>query len=191
MHDLHRLMLQHLMAAGAIGEDDLLDLTQSLVRGYARDLGNSPYRKYNDGRLSKASVDECVSVLNKELEFFALKVAKAHFAVDKKFYYGVVNLVNDEAAQKASSFSPPQVALFSKVKGAIQEAQRGDQPGSVDCMAAENLGRTLGVGVALDAGQSEEAIRKLVESKWLSHVQDGDDVYQLGPRSILNAQYGS
>ncbi|KAJ1624518.1 Non-structural maintenance of chromosomes element 1 [Pavlovales sp. CCMP2436] len=191
MHDLHRQLLQHLMAAGAIGEDELLQLMKSLVQGYAHDLGNdSRYSKYIRPGTSKASVDECVTVLNKELEFFSLKVVKAHSVAEKKFYYGVVNLVNDEAAQKATSFSASQVVLFSKVKGLIQEAQVGDHPGSIDCMAAENARQTIGTGVpAIDASAAEEAIRKLVEQKWLSLVQDGDDVYQLGPRSILNAQY--
>jgi hypothetical protein len=185
MHDIHRAFLQNLLSASALSEKDALALLTALVKAYNREVRDSPYRHYAAAAVTKATVDDCISVLNKELDFFALKITKAHCAADNAFHYGIVNLSNDEHAKKATSLTPQQVAYFSRVKAAIEEA--GEQGGSIERMQAENLNQ----GLQLDHGSTSRALNHLITQKWLLKKSDDDDELLLGPRSVLQMQYAS
>lgn len=194
MHDFHRSFLQHLFGASALSEPEAIRQFGVLAKEYATDLRTTPFRHYaNHASVTKTTVDECVAVINGELDFFALKVTKTHCAADGVFYYGVVNLSNDEHAQKATSLTPSQVAFFAKVKAAIMDAGEGEaQGGAIERMQAENLVQGI---PQLDHGTATRTLQHLIDHRWLLESRktgtDGDDEFRLGPRSALQMQYDS
>lgn len=190
--DLHRALLQRLMAAGALSDKAMLALLRELVDFYQPELAKSSrHRGYMRATVNAATVDECVAAINKELEFFAMKIAKAHYAAEGCFHYALVNLQKDDLAQKAHSFTPAQLALFTKIRAEIEEDD-GDEAGTgaIQAIVADNLRQKLGSGLpAMDMAVCTATIEKLVADKWLKEANDGDDVLLMGPRSVIQAQY--
>lgn len=191
LHDLHRSLLQRLMHAGALSEKAALALLRDLVEFYQPQLAKvGRYKSYTRSSVSAATVEECVSAINKELEFFAMKVAKAHHAAERTFYYALVNLQHDDLALKAHTFSPAQVDFFAKMRAAI-EAEEGDDAGlgSITTTDATNVRLQLAKELSLDANAATATLEKLLDAKWLQVGNDGDDVLILGPRAVIQAQF--
>ncbi|KAG8467245.1 hypothetical protein KFE25_000561 [Diacronema lutheri] len=192
VHDMHRAMLQSLLGAGEVSEDEMLALTRQLVDIYRADLATSRYRRYTSAAVNGAMVDDCVNEINHQLEFLALKVAKAHCASDGAFHYALVNLVHDDHANKGHTFMPAQIALFAKVRDEIEQNEEGAAAtgvASIDVMGAENLRLDLGQGLKMDDALYQTTIEKLIAQRWLEVGGDDESEIRLGPRSVLQAQY--
>jgi hypothetical protein len=185
---LHIELLQTVKARGAVSEAEMLTLLRELVQLRTRELASSSFKRYTaSGGVTKREVEECVSLINKEIEWTQFKLAKAHSAGDNTFYYGLVNLSNDVHAQKSHTFTQSQVALFNRVKEQLADDGSGELT-SIGWLDAENL--RLGLS-GMDGDNSSHTLRKLVAQKWLATVGDDEDPdLVLGPRSALMMQYG-
>lgn len=184
MKDVHRALVQRLMTAGALTEDQLLSAYGDLMRGYGEQLS---------GALNRAALDKAISVVNTQLDFFSLKVARAHCAADGKFYYGLVNLRHDELAQKGTPLTEAQVLFFQRVKEELVDRQKRQEGESIPWMEAENMRLELANKQKLSSDEANQTLETLVEQMWLHKgVADGEeDDLLLGPRSILQLQYAA
>lgn len=187
MHDLHRAFLQHLLDVGSVSETQGVGLLDELIRAHREGLEASAHRGYVAAQVDRRVLDKLTSEVNSELEFFRLKVSRAHCAADGKFHYGLVNLEDDEHACKGHSFTPAQIAFFAKIREEIAAGEGSGQEATIDWMDALNFRTKLESTYTLDAGDAEHTLKKLMSENWLTAV--GEDEIGLGPRSVLQMQY--
>ncbi|TMW56811.1 hypothetical protein Poli38472_006821 [Pythium oligandrum] len=156
--DSDRMLLQRIMAAGAMDEHQ--------VRRVAKKLTGE--------ELSQADVDEMVNNLAANIRALALDIRRSVYD-DGKMYVAVVNTSNDALTQFSSNYKPWEIVFLRKAIEEIVESEDGALHESDLVNLRENT----------TIGEVKELLRKLVGEKWLAFSPIDRDQYTLGPRTYL------
>ncbi|KAI9915211.1 hypothetical protein PsorP6_008662 [Peronosclerospora sorghi] len=156
-----RMLMQRIMAAGAMEDEE--------VRGLAKRLTGED--------MAASDVDQMVNKLAQNIRPFALDVRRGMFD-DGKMYLSVVNTSNDTLTAFGSSFKPWEIVFLRK---AIEEIVETDQ-GALEESDLYNLRKG-----STTLNEVEELLRKLAAEKWLSPsvVRLPTRSFTLGPRVFL------
>ncbi|KAG1699424.1 hypothetical protein DVH05_012839 [Phytophthora capsici] len=161
MNDSDRMLLQRIMAAGAMDDQD--------VRKLARQLTGED--------LTSTDVDQMVNKVAENVRPFALDVRKGMYD-DGKMYLSVVNTSNDSLTAFGSNFKPWEIVFLRKAIEEIVETEEG-------ALEEANLYNLRKSPTTLN--EVEELLRKLVVEKWFapSAVRLQTRSFTLGPRAFL------
>jgi len=181
LNDVHRQMfLQSLMQAMYMTEDSCRNLL-------ARICG------------SDALYSTVLRELNERIAFSSLKIKTIQNPVDGKRYVGLVNTLEDKAAENASEFTIPQRDFFRAMVSSIAESPNEVAPGvpyapemtllNLEARAVNATQATQGEGTQAGnrttKAEKSKVIRELVVTGWLSSTPGMAGFYCLGPRTLL------
>ncbi|KAE9035354.1 hypothetical protein PR002_g7624 [Phytophthora rubi] len=160
MNDSDRLLLQRIMAAGAMEDQE--------VRRLARKLTGED--------LTAADVDNMVKKVAENIRPFALDMRRGMYD-DGKMYLAVVNTSNDLLTAFGSNFKPWEIVFLRKAMEEIVDTEEG----ALEEAYLYNLRENANIN------EVEELLRKLTAEKWLapSAVPMPTRSFTLGPRAYL------
>ena len=179
---VHQNLMQVLLGAGAISEEDLLAKLQECVDTHREDAAKGKLRMGDDEERNRATLDSVVTTLNDKIEDpLAMKVAKAKNKLDKKVYYGIVNLRSDDFVKHASNLDKGEQELFYKI---LEEVDNSDDKW-IDPMEAQN--KRLECQSKVSSDDASACLQQLEQDQWLYKSDDGN--YTLGIRVVLQRMY--
>ncbi|TYZ58932.1 hypothetical protein PybrP1_010786 [[Pythium] brassicae (nom. inval.)] len=160
LNDSDRMLLQRLMAAGVMEEQQVRKLAKKLT----------------GEELTRSDVESMVNKIAASVRSFALDVRRGVYD-DGKMYVAVVNTSSDSLTQFSSNFKPWEIVFLRK---AIEEIVDSDG-GAVH--EADLINLREGTSIT----EVHELIRKLTAEKWLAPSQNAADTagLTLGPRTFL------
>ncbi|ETI39885.1 hypothetical protein F441_14426 [Phytophthora nicotianae CJ01A1] len=161
MNDSDRMLLQRIMAAGAMEDQEVRHLA----------------RKLTGEDLSASDVDQMVNKVAGNIRPFALDVRRGMYD-DGKMYLAVVNTSNDSLTAFGSNFKPWEIVFLRKAMEEIVDTDEG-------ALEEANLYNLRKSPTTLN--EVEELLRKLTAEKWIapSAVQLQTRSFTLGPRAYL------
>lgn len=161
MNDSDSMLLQRIMAAGAMEDKE--------VRRLARKLTGED--------MAASDVDQMVNKVAGNIRPFALDVRRGMYD-DGKMYVSVVNTSNDALTAFGSNFKPWEIVFLRKVMEEIVDSDEG----AIEEAALYNLRKS-----PTTLNEVEELLRKLIAEKWIapSAVQLQTRGFTLGPRAYL------
>ena len=181
---VHQNLMQVLLGAGAIAEEDLLVKLQECVDTHRQDATKAKLRMTDDDERNRATLDSVVSTINDKIEdSLAMKVAKAKNKLDKKVYYGIVNLRSDDFVKHATNLDKGEQELFYKVLEEIDNIDDKDK--WIDPMEAQN--KRLECQSKVSSDDASACLQQLEHDQWLHKSDDGN--YTLGIRVVLQRMY--
>lgn len=179
---VHQNLMQVLLGAGAISEEDLLVKLQECVDTHREDATKAKLRMGDDEERNRATLDSVVTTLNDKIEdALAMKVAKAKNKLDKKVYYGIVNLRSDDFVKHATNLDKGEQELFYKI---LEEVDNSDDKW-IDPMEAQN--KRLECQSKVSSDDASACLQQLEHDQWLYKSDDG--WYTLGIRVVLQRMY--
>ena len=135
----------------------------------------------DDEERNRATLDSVVTTLNDKIEdALAMKVAKAKNKLNKKVYYGIVNLRSDDFVKHATNLDKGEQELFHK----ILEVDNSDDKW-IDPMEAQN--KRLECQSKVSSDDASACLQQLEHDQWLYKSDDG--WYTLGIRVVLQRMY--
>ncbi|EGZ24198.1 hypothetical protein PHYSODRAFT_487732 [Phytophthora sojae] len=160
MNDSDRMLLQRIMAAGAMEDQE--------VRRLARKLTGED--------LTASDVDDMVKKVAENIRPFALDMRRGMYD-DGKMYLAVVNTSNDSLTAFGSNFKSWEIVFLRKVMEEIVDTEEGALEEAYLFNLRENT----------KIDEVEELLRKLTAEKWLapSAVPMPTRSFTLGPRAYL------
>ncbi|KAH7474914.1 hypothetical protein PRIC1_012951 [Phytophthora ramorum] len=161
MNDSDRMLLQRIMAAGAMEDQELRRLA----------------RKLTGEDMTASNVDQMVNKVAENIRPFALDVRRGMFD-DGKMYLAVVNTSNDSLTAFGSNFKPWEIVFLRTAMEEIVETEEG----ALEEADLYNLRKS-----PTKIDEVQELLRKLTAEKWFapSAVQLPTHSYTLGPRAYL------
>ncbi|CAI5709625.1 unnamed protein product [Peronospora destructor] len=161
MNDSDRMLLQRIMAAGAM-EDEEMRLLARTLKGE---------------EMTSSDVDQMVNKVAENIRPFALDVRRGMFD-DGKIYLAVVNTSNDSLTAFGSNFIPWEIVFLRRAMEEIVDTEEG----ALEESSLYNLRKS-----PTTLNEVEELLRKLVAEKWFapSAVRLQTRSFTLGPRAYL------
>ncbi|KAF4321696.1 hypothetical protein JM18_001350 [Phytophthora kernoviae] len=161
LNDSDRMLLQRIMAAGAMEEQQVRKLAKKLT---------------GEEELTATDVDQMVNKVATSIRAFALDVRRGMYD-DGKMYLAVVNTSNDSLTSFGSNFKPWEIVFLRKAIEEIVDTEEG----ALEESGLFNLRENTSIS------EVSELIRKLTTEKWLapSAVQLQTHSLTLGPRAYL------
>ncbi|OWY99677.1 hypothetical protein PHMEG_00029288 [Phytophthora megakarya] len=161
MNDSDRMLLQRIMAAGAMEDHEVRRLA----------------RKLTGEELNASDVDQMMNKVAGNIRPFALDVRRGMYD-DGKMYLAVVNTSNDSLTGFGSNFKPWEIVFLRK---AMEEIVDTDE-GALEESELYNLRKS-----PTTLNEVEELLRKLTAEKWFapSAVRLQTRSFTLGPRAYL------
>uniref|UniRef100_A0AAV1UHL9 Non-structural maintenance of chromosomes element 1 homolog n=1 Tax=Peronospora matthiolae TaxID=2874970 RepID=A0AAV1UHL9_9STRA len=159
--DSERMLLQRIMAAGAMEDEDVRTLACKLT---GEDM-------------TASQVDVMVNKVADTVRPFALDVRRGMYD-DGKMYLAVVNTSNDLLTAFGSNFKPWEIVFLRRAMEEIVDTQEG----ALEESSLYNLRKS-----PTTLNEVEELLRKLTAEKWFapSNVQLQTRSFTLGPRAYL------
>jgi len=179
--DVHRNVMQLLLGAGAVTEEDLLSKLGECIETHRDDAKRAKLKLVGDHDKEKAVLDGVVSVLNSQLDALAMKVAKVRSKHDKHVYYGLVNLRSDDFIKQGTNLDKGEQELFYKILEAIDACHDKD----IEEMVAHN--KRLDCQPRVSSEDATACLQQLEHGQWLHKSDDG--VFSLGVRILLQRMY--
>lgn len=161
MNDSDRMLLQRIMAAGAMEEQQVRRLAKKLT---------------GEEEMTAADVDQMVNKVAANIRAFALDVRRGMYD-DGKMYLAVVNTSNDSITGFGSNFKPWEIVFLRKAIEEIVESEEG-------ALEESDL---FNLRLNTSISEVSELMRKLEAEKWLapSAVRLQTRSLTLGPRAYL------
>lgn len=179
--DVHRNLLQLLLDRGVYPEDQLLDALRDCIEAHPSEAKRAKLKLRGEPERDAKLLGAAIDAINSQLQPLKLMIAKSKFRHDKKTYYGLVNLDEDELAKAAQPLSKLQQEFFHAIVNAIL----GASGKRLDKDAAGALGRGLSAKMA--DREVRDCLKRLEEGHWLLETAEGD--YLLGVRTVMQRGY--
>lgn len=189
MTDCHRNVCQVLLDQGVITESALIDAFGEVLDRYKPEAKRARLSLKGEEDKDRKTLQTVVETCNGGLEPLGLKIARMRHkdssASDEdsawNTYYGVVNLVEDDAKQDWMSKSEQE--FFHKLVIEILDSE-GKHLESQEAIA---IGRDLEATTKLSASDANNYLDRLTRAQWLAKSDDG--YYSLGVRTELQRRY--